>query len=71
MLIEKLSDTGKIYLCSDYDNRPEECKNHVFSSPICPIGADSLGIKNQKKLNARMEAINAVINESSFEDCEF
>lgn len=71
LLIEKESDTGKIYLCGDYDNRPQECVNHTFPSPICPIGADTLGIKNQQKLDARMKAINDSINEPSFEDCEF
>lgn len=70
LLIEKESDTGKIYICSDYENRPKECKNHTFPASICPIGSDALGIKDPQKLKARMSAINDAIT-PLVQECEF
>ena len=73
LLIEKDSPTGKIYLCGDYKNRPEECVKHSFPAPVCPIGADSLGINDQQRLLDRMEAIDKALHEAVDEDvsCEF
>jgi len=28
--------------CSEYPNRPKECKNHNFDARFCPIGLDVL-----------------------------
>jgi hypothetical protein len=38
----KLIQHGDIYLCEDYQNRPEQCVNHKFDTNFCPIGYDLL-----------------------------
>lgn len=69
LLIEEKSPTGTIYLCSDYENRPEECKKHSVPSYVCTIGQESLGIETQSDLVNRMDAIKEAIgkiNEDAF-----
>lgn len=29
-------------LCSDYENRPAQCKDHSFPAKFCPVGCDVL-----------------------------
>lgn len=43
----KLLRVGSFYFCGDYDNRPEQCKNHEFEwARFCPIGIDKLQISD-------------------------
>jgi len=61
----KLIEREGIYLCSDYQNRPKQCKNHKFDSRFCPIGLSLLKISLgdiQERL-MRAEIITGEIDE--------
>lgn len=38
----KLSMNGNVAICSIYEYRPTQCRNHDYPSRYCPIGADVL-----------------------------
>lgn len=52
---------GEISYCSDYKNRPFECKNHDFPTRICPIGIQKLEIKTESDLLDRIKIINEIL----------
>lgn len=50
-----LIEDDTFYFCGDYENRPEQCKNHKFDSRHCPIGMDKLKIGSIEQLQQRLE----------------
>jgi len=44
LLIEK----NGIKICSDYEHRPERCKNHELPAKFCPIGCDVLRLNREE-----------------------
>jgi len=44
-----------LYLCNDYENRPERCARHDFPSRFCPIGMDILGLTTPEAVAARID----------------
>lgn len=61
LLLVKGSETGDIYYCSDYKNRPEQCKNHSMPAKVCPIGKETLKLINDNLLNKRINDIHNVL----------
>ena len=51
-----LVDVNGIYLCSIYDNRPQQCKDHRHPFPHCPIGIDVLKLKTPIEIAQRIDA---------------
>jgi len=43
------------YFCGDYDNRPEQCRNHQFDSRFCPIGLSILKLKTIDDIRIRID----------------
>ena len=41
---------GDVAKCTDYENRPEECKDHNFLSTFCPIGLAVLKITQEEAI---------------------
>lgn len=54
-LIERELDGQQYVLCSIYDNRPEECRNHSFPARVCPIGASLLDLPTTDALRKRID----------------
>ena len=44
---------GNISFCTNYKNRPEECKNHSFPCNVCPIGVDTLKLSSVTEVQWR------------------
>ena len=53
-----LKNEGNIYFCSDYKNRPKECKNHSFPANVCPIGKSELKIETNDHISIRLKEIH-------------
>ena len=65
LLLEKNSESGIVYFCSDYENRPIQCKNHSMPSNICPVGLSTLNLINDSLIQNRIKDINnALISET-------
>lgn len=52
-----------IYYCSDYENRPKECRDHDYNSRVCPVGVNTLNLINDKMIQDRMEKVWGVIGQ--------
>lgn len=54
--------------CKIYENRPQECANHDFPMINCPVGANVLGLKNNKdclrRFDMRQELIKLIFEKS-------
>ena len=61
LLIKEDSPSGTVYYCSDYENRPQECRNHVFDRPICPIGQTTLNLITEEEILARLHDVQSVM----------
>jgi hypothetical protein len=46
---------GTYFLCSDYENRPDGCKNHSFDSRFCPIGLSILKPSSIEEIRYRID----------------
>ena len=46
-----------IYLCADYEHRPEQCANHRFPSRFCPIGVSVLGFVEAGQVARRIDRL--------------
>ena len=44
-----------LYLCADYENRPERCAAHDFPSRFCPIGVSVLGYSEAEMVARRID----------------
>lgn len=42
-----LVETNGMKICSDYENRPKQCRDHEFPAKFCPIGMDVLGLDRE------------------------
>jgi ferredoxin len=61
LLIEAKGNHGTIYYCSDYENRPIECKNHTYPASICPVGLNTLSLINDSLIKNRLTDISNTI----------
>lgn len=61
LLLEKDTESGLVYYCSDYKNRPEQCKNHSMPARVCPIGVSTLKLVNDSLIRKRMIDIHNVL----------
>jgi hypothetical protein len=61
LLLEKETNSGLVYYCSDYKNRPEDCKDHDYPASICPIGVRTLKLIDQKLISDRMADIYSIV----------
>jgi len=48
---------GDIYICGDYENRPEECSSHRFPFRHCPIGVDGLALETTYMISQRIDKV--------------
>ena len=62
LLLEKEGELGKIYYCSDYDNRPQQCKNHSFPAHVCPVGVSTMNLINDALVISRIKDIRFKLN---------
>ena len=58
---QKLIRHGNFYFCSIYDCRPKECRNHEHPFPVCPIGAEKIGINDCEELRKRIDTGHAML----------
>lgn len=50
-----LIHTCDFYFCIDYENRPEQCRNHRFNGfRFCPIGVEKLKLTNSQDVARRI-----------------
>lgn len=61
LLLEENSPSGKVYFCSDYENRPDECVNHKTPGSICAVGKSDLKITTDLELKNRLLDIKKVL----------
>lgn len=47
--------------CKDYENRPEQCKNHDFNCRLCPIGMDILQLQTPQDAYNRINHAHGII----------
>jgi len=50
-----LIEIGGFWFCEDYENRPQECRNHSFDARFCPIGLDVLKLKSLDEIRYRID----------------
>lgn len=53
-----------VFVCGDYMNRPEQCVSHDFPCPVCPVGMNTLGIRETSEIELRLELIRKLLRES-------
>jgi len=41
--------------CANYENRPQQCRDHRFDSSICPIGINTLKIRSPQEIADRID----------------
>ena len=46
---------GSFFFCSDYANRPQQCRDHTFPYRDCPIGLEKLNISTPEMLSRRID----------------
>lgn len=51
----KVKQDGTFFFCGDYENRPERCYKHKFDCRFCPVGMDTLGLKDPQAAYMRIE----------------
>ena len=62
-LLKKNTDSGDMYFCSDYENRPIECINHSMPANICPVGISILELTNELISNRIKDIHNVLLSE--------
>jgi len=51
-----LTKDDTFYFCNDYENRPEQCRNHKFEGfKICPVGIEKLGLTGPIHISIRID----------------
>ena len=53
----RLVEIGDMCLCSAYERRPDECRNHEFPFRFCPVGMEILGLYDPVKIARRIDSI--------------
>lgn len=66
LLVETPSESGTIYHCSDYANRPKECKDHDYNAAVCPVGIATLNLITDQLIKDRMVEVRSVIKQTPF-----
>ena len=61
LLKEEETETGIVFFCGDYKNRPQRCKDHDYPASVCPIGVKTLNLIADKLISARMQDVYSVI----------
>jgi hypothetical protein len=51
----RLRQDETFFFCADYENRPDQCYQHKFESEFCPIGMNTLEIKDLQSAYARVK----------------
>ena len=67
LLREAESNTGKIYYCSDYENRPKECQDHSYPAKVCPIGISTLKLISNSLVQERVNEVQQVLNIKTYD----
>jgi hypothetical protein len=50
-----LTEVKGFFFCSEYKNRPEQCKNHTYPYRFCLIGLDVLKLNDIDKIRERID----------------
>lgn len=50
----RLKKINNFYFCNNYNDRPQECIDHKFVNEVCPIGMDTLGLKEPFLIRERI-----------------
>lgn len=53
---------GDIYTCSDYENRPNECRNHTYPAKVCPVGISTLSLISDALIEKRLGDIRKILD---------
>ena len=62
----KVTKVDGLFFCQDYENRPNECVTHSFSSNVCPIGKSVLNLKTDEEVMHVIAIANQIIREGRF-----
>ena len=46
----RLIERDGMKICSDYENRPKQCRDHEFPAKFCPVGLDVLKLSNRDEI---------------------
>lgn len=65
LLLETAAETGTVYHCADYENRPQECRDHTYPATVCPVGVSTLNLINSAMIEARILEVNNVLRAKS------
>lgn len=57
----KLEQRSSFYFCSDYQNKPKQCKEHQYPFSICPTGQKILNISSPEQTHERIDAGYALL----------
>ena len=59
------------YFCGNYRNRPEQCKNHIYSfARFCPVGMSKLKLTDSESVRVRIEKGWEMIN-NNYEEVRY
>ena len=61
LLKEEETESGTVYFCSDYKNRPQQCKDHDYPALVCPIGQKTLDLIDSEMVKSRLKDVYSVI----------
>jgi len=61
LLVNSKFNSEEIFYCSDYKNRPIECKNHSFCTSVCAIGLSELKLDSDALISIRVENIHKLL----------
>lgn len=66
LLLEEETDSGTVYYCSDYKNRPKQCKDHDYPAQVCPIGVNTLNLITEQLIRKRIQDIYSIVGKPAF-----
>jgi len=52
-----LKEEGSYNLCSIYEHRPKQCRDHKYPYRHCPVGLQKTGIEDTTKLAMRIDRL--------------
>ena len=61
LLKSEETESGTVFFCSDYKNRPQECRDHDYPAGVCPIGIRTLNLIEMSMIADRMEDVYSVV----------
>ncbi len=64
-----LTNEGDIYICGQYDSRPERCANHTFPARFCPVGMNKLELEEESDVIKRCNKLREFIDTRQFNVC--